>query len=224
MMMSARNRSPFTASQWQELEHQALIFKYIVSGVPIPADLIWTVKRSLDSSLSSGLFPHQPSKHGRTFSFSWFFSVFFSWWVLLETDVFGEKWSGNSGFCVCVCSWVGLFSDGVWQESRPRAREVQKNWWQEMEVLQRSIPRFKILWETHAQRQKPFKKACGSYFSYKPFTNHLINQLKSFLHHHQFLLSLSSLFFNDFWNLPSPSPFLPQHLSLSLPLPSSLLF
>ncbi|CBI35876.3 hypothetical protein VitviT2T_013169 [Vitis vinifera] len=60
MMMSARNRSPFTASQWQELEHQALIFKYIVSGVPIPADLICTVKRSLDSSLSSRLFPHQP--------------------------------------------------------------------------------------------------------------------------------------------------------------------
>ncbi|KAF8370132.1 hypothetical protein HHK36_031827 [Tetracentron sinense] len=59
-MMSARNRSPFTASQWQELEHQALIFKYMVSGMPIPPDLIFTIKKSLDSVISSRLFPHQP--------------------------------------------------------------------------------------------------------------------------------------------------------------------
>ena len=54
-------------------------------------------------------------------------------WVLLETYVFGvrKKNMGLGGtlvFCVCFfCSWVGLLSDGVWQESRPRAREVQKN-------------------------------------------------------------------------------------------------
>ncbi|XWS12142.1 hypothetical protein CRYUN_Cryun37aG0064500 [Craigia yunnanensis] len=59
-MISARNRCPFTPTQWQELEHQALIFKYMVSGVPIPPELIFSVKRSLDSSLASRLFPHQP--------------------------------------------------------------------------------------------------------------------------------------------------------------------
>ncbi|XP_022714543.1 growth-regulating factor 5-like [Durio zibethinus] len=58
-MISARNRCPFTPSQWQELEHQALIFKYMVSGVPIPPELIYSVKRSLDSSLASRVFPHQ---------------------------------------------------------------------------------------------------------------------------------------------------------------------
>ncbi|XP_042500936.1 growth-regulating factor 1-like isoform X2 [Macadamia integrifolia] len=58
--MNARHASPFTTSQWQELEHQALIFKYMVSGVPIPSDLIFPIKRSLDSSLSSRLFPHEP--------------------------------------------------------------------------------------------------------------------------------------------------------------------
>ncbi|XWS20075.1 hypothetical protein CRYUN_Cryun31cG0070400 [Craigia yunnanensis] len=58
-MISARNRCPFTPNQWQELEHQALIFKYMVSGVPIPPELIHSVKRSLDSSLASSLFPHQ---------------------------------------------------------------------------------------------------------------------------------------------------------------------
>ncbi|KAH9801939.1 Growth-regulating factor 6 [Citrus sinensis] len=44
--MSAINRFPFTASQWQELEHQALIFKYMVSGIPVPPDLLFTIKRS----------------------------------------------------------------------------------------------------------------------------------------------------------------------------------
>ncbi|KAK6236549.1 WRC domain - like 10 [Theobroma cacao] len=64
-MMSGRNRFPFTASQWQELEHQALIFKYMVSGIPIPPDLLFTIKRScLDSSLSSRLFSRQPQHIG----------------------------------------------------------------------------------------------------------------------------------------------------------------
>lgn len=37
-----------------------------------------------------------------------------------------------------ACSWImGLWvSDrGNWEEDRPRAREVQKNRWEEMEVL-----------------------------------------------------------------------------------------
>lgn len=59
MMLSSRNRNPFTATQWQELEHQALIFKYMAAGMPIPPDLIFPIKRSLDSSVSSRLFPHQ---------------------------------------------------------------------------------------------------------------------------------------------------------------------
>ncbi|XP_043719077.1 growth-regulating factor 1-like isoform X2 [Telopea speciosissima] len=58
--MNTRHGSPFTTIQWQELEHQALIFKYIVSGAPIPPDLIFPIKRSLDSLLASRLFPHQP--------------------------------------------------------------------------------------------------------------------------------------------------------------------
>ncbi|XP_057985750.1 growth-regulating factor 1-like isoform X2 [Hevea brasiliensis] len=64
-MMSGANKFPFTASQWQELEHQALIFKYMVSGIPIPSDLLFTIKRScLDSPLSSKLFPRQTSHIG----------------------------------------------------------------------------------------------------------------------------------------------------------------
>ncbi|TKY64271.1 Growth-regulating factor 5 [Spatholobus suberectus] len=60
MNASARNRSPFTPTQWQELEQQALVFKYMVTGTPIPPDLIYSIKRSLDSSISSRLFPQHP--------------------------------------------------------------------------------------------------------------------------------------------------------------------
>ncbi|KAL4589428.1 hypothetical protein LXL04_002335 [Taraxacum kok-saghyz] len=52
-------RYPFTASQWQELEHQALVYKYMISGMPIPADLLYTIKKSLESSTKL-LLHHQP--------------------------------------------------------------------------------------------------------------------------------------------------------------------
>ncbi|KAH1147681.1 hypothetical protein GLYMA_15G176500v4 [Glycine max] len=64
-MMNGRNRFPFTPSQWQELEHQALIYKYMASGISIPPDLLFTIKRSyFDSPLSSRLLPNQPQHFG----------------------------------------------------------------------------------------------------------------------------------------------------------------
>ncbi|KAL7598358.1 hypothetical protein Lser_V15G25501 [Lactuca serriola] len=53
-------RFPFTASQWQELEHQALVYKYMISGMPIPPDLLYTIKKSLESSTKLLLHHHQP--------------------------------------------------------------------------------------------------------------------------------------------------------------------
>lgn len=55
-------RPPFTPTQWEELEHQALIYKYMVSGVPVPPELIFSIRRSLDTSLVSRLLPHQSRK------------------------------------------------------------------------------------------------------------------------------------------------------------------
>lgn len=60
----ARSKFPFTATQWQELEHQALIYKYMTAGIPVPPDLLFSIKRSVDSSLSSKLFPYPPSPLG----------------------------------------------------------------------------------------------------------------------------------------------------------------
>ncbi|GAA0164372.1 hypothetical protein LIER_20026 [Lithospermum erythrorhizon] len=43
-------RGPFTPSQWMELEHQALIYKYISANVPIPSYLLNPIRKALDSA------------------------------------------------------------------------------------------------------------------------------------------------------------------------------
>ncbi|XP_071689214.1 uncharacterized protein [Rutidosis leptorrhynchoides] len=55
------SKFPFTSSQWQELEHQALVYKYMISGMPIPPDLLFSIKTScLDSSTKLILHHHSP--------------------------------------------------------------------------------------------------------------------------------------------------------------------
>nr|APR63969.1 growth-regulating factor 5 [Populus tomentosa] len=58
-------RSPFTVSQWQELEHQALIYKYMVAGLPVPPDLVLPIQRSFESI--SHRFFHHPTMSYCTF-------------------------------------------------------------------------------------------------------------------------------------------------------------
>ncbi|KAL5706659.1 hypothetical protein ACHQM5_024800 [Ranunculus cassubicifolius] len=43
-------RGPFTPSQWMELEHQALIYKYINANVPIPSNLLIPIRKAFNSS------------------------------------------------------------------------------------------------------------------------------------------------------------------------------
>ncbi|XP_009794508.2 growth-regulating factor 4-like [Nicotiana tabacum] len=50
-------RPPFTAVQWQELEHQAMIYKYLVAGLPVPPDLVVPIRRSFDA-ISARFFNH----------------------------------------------------------------------------------------------------------------------------------------------------------------------
>lgn len=57
--MNGGGRPPFTASQWQELEHQALIFKYMMAGIPVPQDLLLPIRKSFESM--SSRFYHYPS-------------------------------------------------------------------------------------------------------------------------------------------------------------------
>ncbi|KAL1093388.1 hypothetical protein V6Z11_D06G028300 [Gossypium hirsutum] len=44
------DRGPFTPSQWMELEHQALIYKYINSNEPIPSNLLIPIRKALGST------------------------------------------------------------------------------------------------------------------------------------------------------------------------------
>ncbi|KAE9609342.1 hypothetical protein Lal_00020020 [Lupinus albus] len=46
----AGTRGLFTPSQWMELEHQALIYKYIIANVPVPSHLLTPIKKALDSA------------------------------------------------------------------------------------------------------------------------------------------------------------------------------
>ncbi|KAI4314554.1 hypothetical protein L6164_027449 [Bauhinia variegata] len=50
---------PFTVAQWQELEHQALIFKYLKAGLPVPPDLLAPIRKSFQ--LMSAKIVHHPA-------------------------------------------------------------------------------------------------------------------------------------------------------------------
>ena len=40
-------RAPFTTGQWAELEHQALIFKYMMANVSVPQELLNPIRKSV---------------------------------------------------------------------------------------------------------------------------------------------------------------------------------
>ncbi|XP_057542579.1 growth-regulating factor 1 isoform X2 [Amaranthus tricolor] len=43
-------RGPFTPAQWIELEHQAMIYKYLTANIPVPANLLIPIRKALSSS------------------------------------------------------------------------------------------------------------------------------------------------------------------------------
>jgi hypothetical protein len=61
----AARPAPFTAAQYEELEHQALIYKYLVAGVPVPPDLLLPIRR--------GFVYHQPARKRAALRLPWSF-------------------------------------------------------------------------------------------------------------------------------------------------------
>ncbi|KAK4767707.1 hypothetical protein SAY87_002848 [Trapa incisa] len=49
-MVVGGGRGCFTPSQWMELEHQALIYKYIMANVPVPANLLIPIRKAFEST------------------------------------------------------------------------------------------------------------------------------------------------------------------------------
>ncbi|GJM86544.1 hypothetical protein PR202_ga02413 [Eleusine coracana subsp. coracana] len=56
----------FTPAQFEELEQQALIYKYLVAGVPVPPDLVVPIRRGLDS-LATRFYGHPTLAYGSYF-------------------------------------------------------------------------------------------------------------------------------------------------------------
>ena len=129
VIMSGMSSSyPFTPSQWQELEQQRLFYRYMVSGIPNPWDLSLRIRRSFllePTTMISPTVAYPPHLHCELLMlrFPFWFSGLYSC----------RKWKGS----VCVCgSVLGQSSTGRWQGRRGyRTREVQKNRWEEVEVL-----------------------------------------------------------------------------------------
>jgi hypothetical protein len=49
---------PFTAAQHEELQQQALIYKHLVAGVPVPPELVLPIRRGLEALAAR--FYHNP--------------------------------------------------------------------------------------------------------------------------------------------------------------------
>ncbi|XP_074556226.1 growth-regulating factor 4-like [Curcuma longa] len=58
-MAGVGGRQPLTAVQWLELEHQAMIYKYLMAGLPVPPELIVPVQRSFE--VLPGRYYHRPA-------------------------------------------------------------------------------------------------------------------------------------------------------------------
>ncbi|XVF10302.1 hypothetical protein REPUB_Repub07fG0170800 [Reevesia pubescens] len=48
-------RVPFTAAQWQELERQTMIYKYMMASVPVPAELLIPITRNPSNVMKGSL-------------------------------------------------------------------------------------------------------------------------------------------------------------------------
>ncbi|KAL1204615.1 Growth-regulating factor 6 [Cardamine amara subsp. amara] len=87
-------RIPFTESQWEELENQALVFKYLAAGVQVPPHLLFLIKRPF-------LFSSSHSSSSSSSSPSTFFSPTLSphfGWNVYEMGM-GRKIDSEPGRC-----------------------------------------------------------------------------------------------------------------------------
>lgn len=66
--------SHFSLSQWQELELQALIFRYMLVGASVPPELLQPIKKSLLHSSPYFLHHYQPTAC-KFHSTTWFLSL-----------------------------------------------------------------------------------------------------------------------------------------------------
>uniref|UniRef100_A0A0E0CQ87 Growth-regulating factor n=1 Tax=Oryza meridionalis TaxID=40149 RepID=A0A0E0CQ87_9ORYZ len=98
---AAARLPPFTAAQYEELEQQALIYKYLVAGVPVPPDLVLPIRRGLDS-LAARFYNHPAHEHSQLITEAINTSIENPWRLLP---------SQNSPFPLSSYSQLGALSD-----------------------------------------------------------------------------------------------------------------
>ena len=103
---------PFTWAQWKELERQAMIYKYMVSAMSVPPDLLLSIS----------------SEASHTTCNSRLFSVVFVFFIYLPVidGVFG-----------CSGYWISTRPAIHNKYKGSRARKMQKNGRQKLEMLSR---------------------------------------------------------------------------------------
>ncbi|KAK4403705.1 Growth-regulating factor 3 [Sesamum angolense] len=63
-VMASNVGFPFTAAQWKELERQAMIYKYLISSVPVPAHLLFPFSRNFADSSAASIGNGRYSRNG----------------------------------------------------------------------------------------------------------------------------------------------------------------
>ena len=88
---------------------------------------------------------------------------------------------------------ISSFGSEFWEESRGRSgtMEVQKNRWEEVEVLQRRLGGLQILREAQAQGQEVFNKDRGNAFAHQPILQLLLAHLFIFVILHFYTIGLA---------------------------------
>lgn len=88
---------PFTLAQWKELERQAMIYKYMISSVPVPSDLLFPHSRSFSAApppLCTNFFFFLTHAFCSSFILASSFSLFFRF-LILEVAAYNVRYTRN---------------------------------------------------------------------------------------------------------------------------------
>ncbi|KAJ4956822.1 hypothetical protein NE237_013605 [Protea cynaroides] len=114
-VMAASLRFPFTSAQWQELERQALIYKYMMASAPVPPTLLVPISRNLSNTAPAAA---TRSSLGRSFCFNLPFSSGMDPELGRCRRTDGKKWR-----CSRDAAPEQKYCERHMQRGRPRSRK-----------------------------------------------------------------------------------------------------
>ncbi|XP_015577605.2 uncharacterized protein LOC8275238 [Ricinus communis] len=184
-------RGPFSLAQWQEVELQALIYRYIISGVRVPPELLHPIRKGLNSagfsSFSRGLLKTKTSK-----AIAWEFDNNIQEWLLMFTSLVLEGLSSIfeqldyplmgmvmaiTGFFVCIVEIV----------LKARTERVTVEWKSSFPWFYSHYPNYKLFGSTIlyfglvAAIWQCFHSSLGYYYACKKMENPIRMTITMFL-------------------------------------------